>query len=69
MKRSHKILFIAFNVVYFFIDYILVTFLLNSLMFGWLTLHCAILLFMPVIAAAVWGIYYNAFFKTQKQVP
>lgn len=69
MKNSYKWLFILFNIVYFFIDYIWVTVMPNPLLFGWLTLHMAVLLFFPVVGAIVWGIYFNAFFKTQKHVP
>lgn len=68
MKKSTKILFLIFNIIYFFIDYILVTFLPNPILFGWLPLQLAILLFFPILAAIVWGLYFNAFFNTQKHV-
>ena len=45
-----------------------VTVLPNPIVFGWLPLQLGILLFLPVPAAIVWGIYFNAFFKTQKDL-
>ncbi len=68
MKKSTTLLFILFNVIYFFIDYVLVTILPNPLLFGWLPLQLCILLFFPVIAAIVWGLYFHAFFNTQGHV-
>lgn len=68
MKKSTKILFIVFNIFYFFVDYILVTLIPNPILFGWLPLQLAILLFWPIVAAIVWGLYFNAFFDTQSHV-
>lgn len=68
MKKGAKIAFVIFNIIYFFVDYALVTVLPNPLLFGWLPLQLCILLFLPVPAAIVWGIYFNAFFNTQEHV-
>lgn len=68
MKKSVKFAFVIFCLVYFFVDYILVTVLPNPILFGWLPLKLCILLFLPVPASIVWGIYFNAFFNTQKHV-
>ena len=68
MKKGVKIAFLIFNIIYFFFDYIVVTVLPNPVLFGWLPLQLGILLFLPVPAAIVWGIYFNAFFKTQKDL-
>lgn len=68
MKKNVKIAFVIFNILYFFVDYILVTVLPNPLLFGWLPLQLCILLFLPVLAAVVWGLYFNGFFNTQKHV-
>ena len=68
MSKTVTILFVLFNIVYFFIDYVLVTVLPNPLLFGWLPLQLVLLLFFPVIAAIVRGLYFNAFFNTQKHV-
>ena len=68
MKKSVKVAFILFNIIYFLTDYVLVTFMPNPVFFGWLPLQLAILLFLPVPAAIVWGLYFNKFFDTQKHV-
>lgn len=68
MSKTVTILFVIFNVIYFFIDYVLVTVLPNPLLFGWLPLQLGLLLFFPVVAAIVWGLYFNAFFNTQGHV-
>lgn len=68
MKRITTVAFIIFNIVYFFTDYIAVTFMPNPVLFGWLPLQLCLLLFFPIIGATVWGIYFNAFFNTQNHV-
>ena len=68
MSKLIKILFVLFNICYFAFDYIIVTIIPNPILFGWLPLQLCILLFLPVPAAIVWGLYFNAFFNTQKNV-
>lgn len=68
MSKLIKILFVLFNICYFTFDYIIVTIIPNPILFGWLPLQLCILLFLPVPAAIVWGLYFNAFFNTQKNV-
>lgn len=68
MSKLIKILFVLFNICYFAFDYIIVTMIPNPILFGWLPLQLCILLFLPVPAAIIWGLYFNAFFNTQKNV-
>lgn len=68
MSKLIKILFVLFNICYFAFDYIIVTIIPNPILFGWLPLQLCILLFLPVPAAIIWGLYFNAFFNTQKNV-
>ena len=68
MKKSIKLLFVLFNICYFLFDYVIVTMIPNPILFGWLPLQLCVLFFLPVPASVVWGLYFNAFFKTQKHV-
>lgn len=68
MSKLTKTLFVLFNICYFAFDYIIVTVIPNPILFGWLPLQLCILLFLPVPAAIIWGLYFNAFFNTQKNV-
>ena len=68
MSKLIKILFVLFNICYFAFDYIIVTIIPNPILFGWLPLQLCILLFLPVPVAIIWGLYFYAFFNTQKNV-
>lgn len=68
MKNSKKVIFVIFNICYFLFDWIIVTIIPNPIIFGWLPLQLFILLFLPIPAALIWGIYFNAFFNTQSHV-
>lgn len=68
MSSTVKILFIIFNVVYFFFDWTLLPYVPNTILFGWIPLQMFLLFVVPILGAIVWGIYFNAFFKTQKHV-
>ncbi|MDH2927736.1 hypothetical protein FW755_08720 [Lonepinella koalarum] len=65
---SKKWLFILFNVIYFFIDWIIIPIVPNKILFGTIPLQLFLMLGLPVLAAVVWGLYYNNFFKTQSHV-
>lgn len=68
MSKRAKVLFILFNIVYFTFDWMLIPYMPNPLLFGWMPLQMFLLFGLPLFAALVWGLYYNAFFKTQKHV-
>lgn len=68
MRKSFKILFLVFNIAYFTFDWILIPYLPNPLLFGWMPLQLFAMFAAPIVAAIVWGFYYNAFFKTQKHI-
>lgn len=68
MSKTAKILFVIFNIVYFAFNWLLIPYIPNPLLFGWMPLQMFMLFFTPIVAATVWGLYFNAFFKTQKHV-
>lgn len=68
MSKFAKTGFIIFNIIYFFVDYIVIPYLPNPILFGWMPLQLFAMFAMPLLAAVVWGTYFNAFFKTQKHV-
>ncbi|WP_408008425.1 hypothetical protein ACJROX_27850 [Pseudalkalibacillus sp. A8] len=68
MNKTVKILFIVFNIAYFTFDWILIPYLPNPILFGWLPLQMFLLFAAPIIAAILWGLYFNAFFNTQQHV-
>ncbi|GIN22287.1 MAG TPA: hypothetical protein DEO65_12930 [Bacillus bacterium] len=68
MSKKAKVLFILFNVAYFTFDWMLIPYMPNPLLFGWMPLQMFLLFGLPLVAATVWAIYYNAFFKTQSHV-
>ncbi|GGK01496.1 hypothetical protein GCM10007063_24740 [Lentibacillus kapialis] len=68
MSLSKKVLFILFNVVYFTFDWIVLPYVPNPILFGWIPLQMFLLFTLPLVAATVWGFYFNNFFNTQKHV-
>jgi len=55
----NKNLFIFFNVCYFLFDFIIIPYIPNPLLFGWLPLQAAALMGLPLIAACTWGYHFN----------
>lgn len=51
--------FIIFNICFFFFDYIMIPYLPNPLIFGWLPLQAFALFVAPILAAVVWGYHFN----------
>ncbi|MFS0646285.1 MULTISPECIES: hypothetical protein [Siminovitchia] len=68
MSKKAKVLFILFNVAYFTFDWMLIPYMPNPLLFGWMPLQMFLLFGLPLVAALVWALYYNTFFKTQEHV-
>ncbi|NGP46651.1 hypothetical protein G4V62_17495 [Bacillaceae bacterium SIJ1] len=68
MSRTNKVLFIIFNSVYFFFNWILIPYMPNPLIFGWMPLQMFLMFSTPLIAAFVWWLYYHHFFKAQTNV-
>lgn len=66
--RQGKILFIVFNIIYFAFTWFLLPYVPNPILFGWIPLQLLLIFGLPVIAAIVWGTYFNGFFKTQNHV-
>ncbi|MCK3658684.1 hypothetical protein A4G18_08170 [Pasteurellaceae bacterium Pebbles2] len=63
-----KKLFILFNIIYFFIDWIIIPIIPNQIVFNIIPLQLLLMLVLPIFAAVIWGLYYNNFFKTQSHV-
>lgn len=68
MSRTTNTLFIIFNILYFTFDWVLLPYVPNPILFGWIPLQFFLLFGSPVIAAVIWGLYFNSFFNTQKHV-
>ena len=68
MNKTVKLIFIIFNVVLLSCNYIFIAFFPHFLLFKWLPFQLAFFLFSMLLAAAVWGVYYNMFFSTQEHV-
>lgn len=68
MSKTAKVLFIIFNCILFLSNYILVAFLPQKLLFGWMPSQFAFMAGSMIAASIVWGIYYNKFFDTQKHI-
>ena len=68
MKKRSKILFAIFNFALFFSNYVLVAFLPQKILFGWMPSQFAFMVGSMLLAAVVWGIYYNNFFDTQEHI-
>ena len=68
MKKGSKILFAIFNFVLFFSNYVLVAFLPRTILFGWMPSQFAFMVGSMLLAAVVWGIYYNKLFDSQGHI-
>ncbi|MFD1708150.1 hypothetical protein ACFSCZ_15615 [Siminovitchia sediminis] len=68
MSKRAKVLFILFNIVYFGFNWMLIPYMPNPLIFGWMPFQLFLMFATPLGAAFVWALYYNAFFETQKHV-
>lgn len=68
MSKTAKNLFLIFNIAYFAFDWLLIPYVPNPILFGWLPLQMFLMFGVPIIAAVVWALYYNTFFNTQKHV-
>lgn len=68
MSRNVKLIFALFNTILLLCNYVFVAFFPKFLVFGWLPFQLAFFYFSMLLAAIVWGLYYKAFFNTQKHV-
>lgn len=68
MSKTVKVLFVLFNVIYFTFDWIILPYVPNPILFGWIPLQLFLLFGTPLIAAFIWGLYFQGFFNTQKHV-
>lgn len=65
MSKTAKTIFILFNIIYFSFNWFFIPYMPNGLVFGWMPFQMFLLFATPLVAALVWGLYYNAFFKKQ----
>lgn len=68
MSKTAKISFWVFNILYFGFTWILLPYVPNPIIFGWIPLQLFLIFGLPVIAAIVWGLYFKGFFRTQDHV-
>ena len=68
MSKMSKILFAVFNIVLLSSTYSLVAWFPTGLLFGWIPFQLFFFYASIVVAAMVWGLYYNCFFNRQKHV-
>ncbi len=59
-----KTLFIILNICYFVFNYLLIPYLPNPLVFGFLPFQLFCYIASAPLAAILWGTYFNAYFKT-----
>lgn len=68
MRKLPKIIFTIFNILLLTSNYILVAWLPDTLIFGWIPFQLLFFYLSILAAAVVWGIYYCRFFNKQKHV-
>ncbi|MDM5197068.1 hypothetical protein QUF79_03345 [Fictibacillus enclensis] len=68
MSKKAKYGFILFNILYFSFNWLLIPYMPNWTLFGWMPFQMFLLFATPVAAALIWALYYNAFFNTQTHV-
>lgn len=61
-------IFIMFNIIYFGFTWLILPYVPNPIIFGWIPLQLFLIFGLPIIAAIVWGVHFNRFFKTQDHV-
>ena len=68
MSKSAKALFAIVNVLYFGINFFVIEYVPNPILFGWLPLQMLLWFGSAPVASIIWGIYYRKFFATQKDI-
>lgn len=68
MNKVANILFIAFNVILFAVNFALIDFFPKTLWFGWCPCQLGIFIVSMILASIVWGLYFVTFFNTQGHV-
>lgn len=68
MNKTIKVIFIIFNVLLFFSNFVLVAFLPKGILFGWMPTQFAFMAGSILAASIVWGLYFNKFYDTQGHI-
>lgn len=68
MSKGIKIAFVIFNIILFATNFALVVYFPKFMLFGWCPSELAFWMISMLIAAIVWGLYFNKFYDTQVHV-
>ncbi len=68
MSKSSKMIFYIVNIVFFAFNILVIPFLPNPILFGWLSLHTLLLFGAAPVGSIIWFIYFHAFFAGQKDL-
>lgn len=68
MSKMSKIVFAIFNILLLSSNYIFVAWFPSYLVFGWIPFQLLFFYMSMLVAAAVWGLYYNCFYNKQKHI-
>lgn len=63
-----KSLFILLNIIYFGFNFLIIEYLPNPILFGWLPLQMLCFFGSAPVASIIWGTYYRKFFAGQKDL-
>lgn len=60
-----KILFVVFNIAFYVFNFLLVPYMPNFLVFGFMPFQLFLYLIGGPLVALIWGLYFRKFFATQ----
>ncbi len=60
--------FVILNILFFAFNFLVVEYLPNPILFGWMPLQLFLWLLAAPIGALLWGSYYRRFFAGQKDI-
>lgn len=63
-----KGLFVLLNIIYFGFNFLVIEYLPNPILFGWLPLQMLCFFGSAPIASIIWGAYYRNYFAKQKDL-
>lgn len=69
MRKSTKVLFVCFNIVYFLFLYMLIPYAPRFIILGVVSSHFFFYLLAMVIASFVWGSYFKRYYALQDKKP
>ena len=63
-----KTVFVILNIIYFGFNFLVVEYLPNPILFGWLPLQMFLWFVSAPVSSVIWGIYFKKFFATQRDI-